>query len=72
MFVNHCLIFVFDLVRQIMQNSKPYIVYVTKRSENTPGRADQAELTQGQVDSGAYLTSGQADPLPFWAPKTNV
>ena len=29
-------------------------------SENTPG---QAELTQGRVDSGADLTSGQVDPL---------
>ena len=25
----------------------------------------QAELTQGRVDSGADLTSGRVDPLPF-------
>ena len=47
MFVNNCLIFIFDLVKTFMQNSKPYNVYVTKRSENTPGRVDS-----GRVDPG--------------------
>ena len=41
-----------------MQN-KPDIIYVTERSENTPGQVDS-----GWVDSGADLTSGRVDPLP--------
>ena len=56
MFVNNFLTFIFDLVRKIMQNPKPYILYmnVTERSENTPGR----------LDSGAALASGRVDLLP--------
>ena len=46
MFVNKCLIFIFDLVGKIMQN-KPDIIYVTECSENTPGRVDS-----GRVDPG--------------------
>ena len=58
MSVNIFLIFIFDLARKIMQNPKSYIIYmnVTERSENTPGR----------VDSGADLTSGRVDPLPYF------
>ena len=37
-------------------------MYVTERSENTPGRVDS-----GRVDSGADLTSGRVDPLPHSA-----
>ena len=57
--VNTFLIFIFDLVRKIMQIIYMY-VYVTERSENTPGRVDS-----GRVDSGADLTSGRVDPLPL-------
>ena len=54
MFFNNYLIFIFDLVRKIVQN-KPGIIYATERSENTPG----------QVHSGADLTSGRVDQLPL-------
>ena len=40
--------------------SKPFTIYVTEHSENTPGRVDP-----GRVDSGADLTSGRVHPLPF-------
>ena len=58
MFVNNCTIFIFIVVRKIMQN-KPDIIYVTERFENTPCGVDS-----GRVDSGADLTSGQVDLLP--------
>ena len=49
MFVNNCLIFIFDLVQKIMQNSN-HISYIKREgSENTPGQFTQAKLTQGQA-----------------------
>ena len=42
--------------------NKTYTIYVLKihRAEST-----QAQLTQGRLDSGADLTSGRVDTLPF-------
>ena len=45
-----------------MQN-KPDIIYVTERSENTPGQVDS-----NRVNSGGDLTSGGVDPLPYTWP----
>ena len=46
MFANNCLILIFDLVRKIMQN-KPDNIYVTERSENTPGQVDSVQVDPG-------------------------
>ena len=40
-------------------------IYVPERSENTPGRVDSGRVDPGRVDSGADLTSGRVDRLPF-------
>ena len=62
MFVNINLIFIFDLVRKIMQIIYMY-VYVTECFENNRAELTQAESTQGRLGSGADLTSGRVDPL---------
>ena len=39
--------------------------YILISHKEWPGRFDPAELTRGQVDSGAELVSGRLDPLPW-------
>ena len=67
MFDNIFLIFIFDLVRKIMQNPnrKSYTCMKLNALKIHRAKLPQAELTQGRLDSGADLTSGQLDPLPI-------
>ena len=68
MFVNIFLIFIFDFkVRKIMQNPKPYIIYmnVTERSENTPAGPSWLRPSWPREDlTQSDLTSGRVDRYP--------
>ena len=47
-------------------------MFVTERSENMPDQCDSSRVDPGRLDSGADLTSGRVDPLPFYTGFTIV